>query len=157
MAEAARTLVAGDLSSAHRGLTVSGQPYMPHEHTPHVEVFEIGSIHHLENGAVLINGSYPCLRPDTVLTVIDPATRQPELVHDGALTTEEELDALPVRAVILNTDGNPHAYQKRWCIIGGQKLARWFCTTDADWPESAARLLRENRTFITLWLPKGAS
>ncbi len=72
-------------------------------------------------------------------------------------TTEAELDALPVLAVILNPDGNPHAYQKRRVIIGGQKLSRWFCTTDTDWPESSARLLRENSTFITLWLPEGAS
>lgn len=95
--------------------------------------------------------------PDTVLTVIHPAPKEPELVHGGVLTTTEELDALPLLAVILNTDGNPHAYQKRWCVIGGQKLTRWFCTSDTDWPESSERLLRENRTFITLWLPKGAS
>jgi hypothetical protein len=72
-------------------------------------------------------------------------------------STEAELDALPLLAVILNPEGNPHAYQKRMVVIGGQRLARWFCTTDIDWPESSARLLRENRTFITLWLPEGAS
>jgi hypothetical protein len=123
----------------------------------HLTTFQADTIHHLKNGAILINGSCPYLRPDTELTVWDPVAGAPELVHDGVWTTEEELDALPLLAIIMNPDGNPHAYQKRWVIIGGQRLARWFCTTDADWPESSARLLGENRTFITLWLPEGAS
>jgi hypothetical protein len=79
------------------------------------------------------------------------------LAPEQTWTTEAELDALPLLAVILNPEGNPHAYQKRMVVIGGQRLARWFCTTDSDWPESSERLLRDNRTFITLWLPKGAS
>lgn len=161
MPNVVRTVLAGDLSSAHRGLTVSGQTYRNANKTqqpsPGVRVFEIDTIHHLKNGAILLNGSHPYLRPDTVLTVLDPVLQQPELVHDGEWTTEEELDALPMSAVIVNPEGNPHAYQKRWCTIGGQKLARWFCTTDADWPESSARLLSENTSFITVWLPKGAS
>lgn len=32
--------------------------------------------------------------------------------------------------------------------------ARWFCTTDADWPESSQRLLREGSTYTILWLPE---
>jgi hypothetical protein len=81
------------------------------------------------------------------------------LVDDGVMSTEEALDALPVLAIIIDNDehGKPHAYQKRLVIIGGQRLARWFCTTDADWPESSERLLREGATYTTLWLPKGLS
>lgn len=79
------------------------------------------------------------------------------MVDDGILGTVDALDALPITAIIMNPDGNPHAYQKRWCLIGGQKLARWFCTTDTDWPESSERLLRDGATYTVLWLPKGTS
>lgn len=90
--------------------------------------------------------------PETASTV--PAGI-PGTARESTWTTEVELNALPVLAVILNPDGNPHAYQKRVVFIGGQRLARWFCTTDTDWPESSARLLRENREFVTLWSPQG--
>ncbi|HEX9086973.1 MAG TPA: hypothetical protein VF867_05555 [Arthrobacter sp.] len=92
--------------------------------------------------------------PETAST---GAARPPAITDDGILSTEDGLDALPILAVILNPDGNPHAYQKRMVLIGGQRLARWFCTTDTDWPETSSRLLRDGATYITLWLPEGAS
>lgn len=156
-----KTVRAGDLSSEHLGMTFRAHTYRDAKKTtpprPTPSTFTAETIYHLKNGAVLLNGSWPYLRPDTELTVWDEDSKTVVMVEDGILRTEDELDALPIRAVILNIDGNPHAYQKRWCTIGGQKLARWFCTTDADWPESSERLLRENRTFITLWLPEGTS
>jgi len=154
-----RTLLAGELSSAHRGLSFRSRTFRDANKTSrqgtHVHTFQADTIHHLKNGAILINGSYPYLRPDSVLTVWDPITGAPDMIDDGILSTEETLDALPVLTVILNPEGNPHAYQKRMVIIGGQWLARWFCTTDADWPESSERLLREGATYTILWLPKG--
>ncbi|ALV43204.1 hypothetical protein AU252_20260 [Pseudarthrobacter sulfonivorans] len=80
----------------------------------------------------------------------------PEL-DDGTMTTEVELEALPVLAIIINNaHGEPHAYQKHKVTIGGLRLARWFCTTDQDWPQSSERLLRDGATYSTLWLPKGS-
>jgi hypothetical protein len=156
-----RTILASELSSEHRGLFFRSRTYRDASKTsrqgPHVHTFQADTIYHLKNGAILINGSYPYLRPDSVLTVWDPIAGAPELVDDGTLSTEEQLEALPLLAIIMNPDGNPHAYQKRLAIIGGQRLARWFCTTDADWPESSERLLREGATYTILWLPKGSS
>jgi hypothetical protein len=156
-----RTIRAGELGSEHRGLRFRSLTYRDGNKTSregrHVHNYQADTIHHLKNGAILINGSYPYLRPDSVLTVWDPIAGAPELVDDGIMSTEEALDALPVLAIIMNPDGNPHAYQKRMVVIGGQRLARWFCTTDADWPESSERLLHEGTTYTTLWLPKGLS
>lgn len=156
-----RTILAGELTSEHRGLFFRARTYRDANKTsrqgPHVHTFQADTIYHLKNGAILINGSHPYLRHDSVLTVWDPIGDAPEMVDDGIMSTEEALDALPVLAIIMNPDGNPHAYQKRMVIIGGQRLARWFCTTDADWPESSERLLREGATYTTLWLPKGLS
>lgn len=159
--EIIRTVLAGELTSEHRGMHFRSRTYRDANKTSrpgqHLYTFQADTIHHLKNGAILINGSYPYLRPDSVLTVWDPAAGTAEMVDDGILTTEESLDALPVLAIIMNPDGNPHAYQKRMVLVGGQRLARWFCTTDADWPESSERLLREGATYSTLWLPKGSS
>jgi hypothetical protein len=161
MTAIAKTVRAGDLSTEHLGLTFRAHTYRDAKKTTpprrDISTFTADTIYHLKNGAILVNGSWPYLRPDTELTVWDQEAGAAVMVEDGEWTTEEELDALPLLAVILNPQGNPHAYQKRWCTIGGEKLARWFCTTDADWPESSERLLRENRTFITVWLPKGTS
>jgi hypothetical protein len=161
MPDIPRTILAGDLGSKHRGMYFRSHTYRDANKTSrpgrHLTTFQADTIHHLKNGAILINGSYPYLRPDTELTVWDPVACTPELVDDGTLSTEEQLDALPLLAIVMNPDGNPHAYQKRLVIIGGQRLARWFCTTDTDWPESSERLLRDNDTFVALWLPKGAS
>lgn len=161
MPEIVRTLLAGELSSEHRGMHFKAVTHNGANKTarqsPRPSLFQADTIYHLKNGAILINGSYPYLRPDTVLTVWDPVNGCPATLDDGVVSTEEALDALPVLAIIVNPEGNPHAYQKRMVIIGGQRLARWFCTTDADWPESSARLLREGATYTTLWLPKGAS
>jgi len=160
MPEIARAVLAGELSSAHRGLHFRSRTYRDANKTsrpgPHLHTFQADTIHHLKNGAILINGSYPYLRPGTVLTVWDPVAGAPEMTDDEILSTEDGLDALPVLAIIIDNDahGKPHAYQKRLVIVGGQRLARWFCTTDTDWPESSARLLREGATYTVLWLPK---
>lgn len=158
-----RTILAGDLTSEHRGLHFRSLTYPNANKTArqgrHLHTYQADTIYHLKNGAVLINGSHPYLRPDSVLTVWDPIAGAPEMVHDGVLRTEEDLDALPLLAIIIDNDeqGKPHAYQKRWCVIGGQRLNRWFCTTDTDWPEASERLLRDGATYSTLWLPKGLS
>ena len=163
MPELVRTLLAGSLTSEHRGMTFRSRTYRDANKTsrpgPHVHTFQADTIHHLKHGAILINGSSPYLRPDSVLPVWDPVAGAPELVDDGVLSTEDQLEALPVLAIIMDNDerGAPHAYQKRWVVIGGQRLNRWFCTTDTDWPESSERLLREGATYTTLWLPKGSS
>lgn len=161
MSEVPRTILAGELTSEHRGLTFQSYTYGSANKTARenrrLATFQADTIYHLKNGAILINGSYPYLRPDSLLTVWDPDAGTAELVDDGIMSTEDQLDALPVLAIIMNPDGNPHAYQKRMVIVGGQRLARWFCTTDADWPESSGRLLREGATYTTLWLPKGMS
>lgn len=162
MPEIPRTVLAGELTGAHRGMTFRSFTYGSANKTaregPRLATFQADTIYHLKSGAILINGSYPYLRPDSVLTVWDPVAGGPEMVDDGVMSTEGALDALPVLAIIMDNDahGKPHAYQKRMVIVGGQRLARWFCTTDADWPESAQRLLREGATYSTLWLPKGS-
>lgn len=162
MSSIPRTVLAGDLSTEHRGLTFRSVTYPSANKTArpgrHLHTFQADTIHHLKNGAILINGSHPYLRPDTVLTVWDAVAGGPEMVHDGIWRTEEELDSLPVLAIIIDNEahGKPHAYQKRRCVIGGQRLNRWFCTTDTDWPESSERLLREGATYTTVWLPKGS-
>ncbi|GAA4033248.1 hypothetical protein GCM10023063_15930 [Arthrobacter methylotrophus] len=156
-----RTIRAGELGSEHRGLHFRSLTYRDGNKTSregrHVHNYQAETIYHLKNGAILINGSHPYLRPDSVLTVWDPIAGAPELVDDGIMSTPEALDALPVLAIIIDNDphGKPHAYQKRTAVIGGMRLARWFCTTDADWPESSERLLRESATYSVLWLPKG--
>ncbi|ACL42256.1 hypothetical protein Achl_4305 (plasmid) [Pseudarthrobacter chlorophenolicus A6] len=156
-----RTILAGELTSEHRGQYFRSLTYPNANKSAregrHLHTYQADTIHHLKNGAVLVNGSHPYLRPDSVLTVWDPIAGAPEMVDDGILGTVDALDALPITAIIMNPDGNPHAYQKRWCLIGGQKLARWFCTTDTDWPESSERLLRDGATYTVLWLPKGTS
>lgn len=158
-----RTILAGDLTSEHRGLHFRSLTYANANKTArqgrHLHTYQADTIYHLKNGAVLINGSHPYLRPDSVLTFWDPVAGTFEMIHDGTWQTEEELDALPLLAIIMDNSptGSPHAYQKRRCIIGGQQLSRWFCTTDADWPESSERLLRKGDTYTTLWLPNGTS
>lgn len=161
MPDIPRTLLAGELSSEHRGQYFRSHTYRDANKTSrpgrHLLTFQADTIHHLKNGAILINGSYPYLRPDTVLTVWDPAADAPELIDDGVLTTEEHLDALPLLAIIMNPDGNPHAYQKRNLLFNGRWEPRWFCTTDSDWGDTSAHLLREAATYTALWLPKGTS
>lgn len=80
----------------------------------------------------------------------------PEVQARPGLTTEAELEALPLLAVIMDDRAEPYAWQKRMVTVGGLRLARWFCTAGTDWPESSERILRGGRTFITLWLPEGA-
>lgn len=158
-----RTVLAGDLSSEHLGMTFRSNTYRDARKTTppsrHLTTFTAETIYHLKNGAILLNGSYPYLRPDTELTVWDKEAGSAVMAEDSIWRTEEELDALPLLAIIMDNSplGAPHAYQKRRCIIGGQKLSRWFCTTDMDWPESSERLLRDGDTYTTLWLPKGSS
>jgi hypothetical protein len=162
MTASPRTVRAGDLSSEHLGTTFRSHTYRDARKTtlpkPSLSTFTADTIYHLKSGAILLNGSWPYLRPETELTVWDEEADAPVMVEDGIWRTEEELDALPVLAIIMDNSpiGAPHAYQKRRCIVGGQKLSRWFCTTDADWPESSERLLRDGYTYTTLWLPKGA-
>lgn len=160
MPDIPRTILAGELSSEHRGLHFRSRTYRDANKTsrqgPHVHTFQADTIYHLKNGAILINGSYPYLRPDSVLTVWDPIAGAPEMVDDGVLSTEEQLDALPVLTIIMNPDGNPHAYQKRILIFNGRTEQRWFCTTDSDWGDTSSQLLRDG-TYSILWLPKGLS
>lgn len=77
----------------------------------------------------------------------------------GILATEESLEALPVLAIIMDSDvhGAPHAYQKRNIVLNGRWEPRWFCTTDSDWGDTSAQLVREGATYTVLWLPKGSS
>lgn len=64
--------------------------------------------------------------------------------------------ALPLRAVLLNPDGNPHAYQKRLALgPDGSRTPLWFCTTDSDWGASDADLFREHDSLLVLWVPPG--
>ncbi|WP_422759172.1 hypothetical protein [Paenarthrobacter sp. C1] len=159
MSDVPRTILAGELSSEHRGHYFRSYTYRDANKTSRpgqrLATFQADTIHHLKNGAILVNGSHPYLRPDTVLTFWDPVADAPELVHDGVWTTEAELDALPLLAMIMNPDGNPHAYQKRNLLFNGRYEQRWFCTTDSDWGDTSAQLLRDGNSFITLWLPKG--
>lgn len=73
---APETVTAADLCGRHLGTTVRSRTYadarkktLPH----HVESeYRIENIQHLKSGAVLINGSWPYLRADTVLTILEP-------------------------------------------------------------------------------------
>lgn len=162
-----RTVLARDLSTEHLGLTFRAHTYRDAKGTTRQQqqpsVFTAATIYFLKSGAILLNDTdlerRTFLRPDTELTVWDMEVSGPVMVADGIWRTEADLDALPLLAIIKDNDpgDRPHAYQKRWCVIGGQKLSRWFCTTDMDWPESSERLLREGDTYTTLWLPKGSS
>jgi hypothetical protein len=162
-----RTVLARDLGTDHLGLTFQAHTYPAGFATtpprPHPSIFTAETIYYLKSGAILLNDSdlerRIFLRPDTELTVWDVEVSSPVMVTDGIWRTEAELEALPLLAIIKDNDpgGKPHAYQKRRCVIGGTWLNRWFCTTDADWPESSERLLREGDTYSTLWLPTGTS
>ena len=69
------TVTAADLCGRHLGTTVRSRTYanakkqtLPH----HLEsTYRIENIQHLKSGAVLLNGSWPYLRADTVLTVLE--------------------------------------------------------------------------------------
>lgn len=162
-----RTVLAGDLSTEHLGLTFRAFIYRHANGTAlqqqQPSVFTADTIYFLKSGAILLNDSdlqrRTFLRPDTEMTVWDVEVRGPVMVDDGIWRTQAELDALPLLAIIMDNDpgDKPHAYQKRRCMIGGMTLSRWFCTTDADWPESSERLLRVGATYSTLWLPTGSS
>ena len=70
---APETIAAADLCGRHLGTTVRSRTYanakkqtLPH----HMEsTYRIENIQHLKSGAVLVNGSWPYLRADTVLTI----------------------------------------------------------------------------------------
>ncbi|MCC3299391.1 hypothetical protein LJ757_16485 [Arthrobacter sp. zg-Y453] len=71
------TLEAADLSGRHLGMTMCSLTYRERKKTavpdPGQRTYLVSNIQHLKNGCVLINGSWPYLRPDTVLTVVEEA------------------------------------------------------------------------------------
>lgn len=70
------TVAAADLCGRHLGMTVRSRTYTDaKKRTVPAEgecVFALENIQHLKSGAVLINGSWPYLRADTVLTILEP-------------------------------------------------------------------------------------
>ncbi|MGK3708728.1 hypothetical protein [Arthrobacter sp. IK3] len=86
----------------------------------------------------------------------------PQEDHGGAALAAQpldvrQLDALPVLSVVLNTELNPHAWQKRLVFTeGGARRHQWFCTTDSDWGENSEQLVSDWGKIILLWLPSGA-
>lgn len=95
----------------------------------------------------------------------------PVFAEDGILRTKEQLDALPVMAVIIATPptGEPHPYQKltftvnkrqthfgRWMEYPTREEVLWLAAQD-DRPKSSEQLLAEGLTYSTIWLPKGTS
>lgn len=73
---------------------------------------------------------------------------------NGMPLTLAELMGLPVLSVVLNTEGNAHAWQKRLVFTeGGARREQWFCTTDSDWGETSERMLDEWGDIVLLWLP----
>ncbi|MCC3299400.1 hypothetical protein [Arthrobacter caoxuetaonis] len=76
---------------------------------------------------------------------------------NGRPLTRKEVEGLPPLSVVLNTELNPHAWQKRLVFTDeGARRHQWFCTTDADWGETSERLIEEHGDVILLWLPSGA-
>lgn len=72
---------------------------------------------------------------------------------NGRPLTLDELTGLPLLSVVLNTEGNAHAWQKRLVFTeGGARSEQWFCTTDSDWGETTERL-HEWGDIVLLWLP----
>lgn len=70
------------------------------------------------------------------------------------LTTVADLFELPLLAVILNPDFNPHAWQKRRTINEEDCTSTgWFLTTDMDSPVQPAEMFSDHESFIVLWLP----
>lgn len=73
---APETVTAADLCGRHLGTTVRSRTYRDSKSRTlpeHLEAtYRIENIQHLKNGAILLNGSWPYLRADTVLTVLDP-------------------------------------------------------------------------------------
>lgn len=69
------TLEAADLSGRHLGKTMRSLTYRERKKTaapdPGHRTYLVSNIQHLKNGCVLINGSWPYLRPDTVLTIVE--------------------------------------------------------------------------------------
>lgn len=87
--------------------------------------------------------------------------KKQELPSGSALTglplTLAELTGLPVLSVVLNTDANPHAWQKRLVVTEeGSRRHQWFCTTDSDWGETSEQMLDEWGALVLLWLPSMA-
>lgn len=70
------TVAAADLCGRHLGMTVRSLTYTDGKKRTLPEQLEgtyrIENIQHLKSGAVLVNGSWPYLRSDTVLTILEP-------------------------------------------------------------------------------------
>lgn len=68
------TITAAELCGRHLGMTMRSQTYAnakkrtPPHHQP--GVYTVDNIHHLKSGAVLLNGSWPYLHADTILTIV---------------------------------------------------------------------------------------
>lgn len=76
---------------------------------------------------------------------------------NGRPLNGKDLEDLPVLSVVLNTELNPHAWQKRIVFTDeGARRHQWFCTTDVDWGETSDRLIAEFGKVILLWLPRDA-
>lgn len=69
---APETLAAGDLCGRHLGMTFRSTVYStPSKNAqPSERTYEVESVHHLKNGTILVNGKWPYLHPDTVLTIV---------------------------------------------------------------------------------------
>lgn len=76
---------------------------------------------------------------------------------NGMPLTLAELKGLPILSVVLNTEGNAHAWQKRLFLTdGGARREYWYCTTDSDWGETSEQMLSEWGSIVLLWLPSAA-
>lgn len=68
------TVTAAELCGRHLGMTMRSQTYANAKKRtpPHhdLQVYTVDNIHHLKSGAVLLNGSWPYLHADTVLTIV---------------------------------------------------------------------------------------
>lgn len=72
---APKTVAAADLCGRHIGTTVRSLTYIDGKKRTlpeHLEAtYRIENIQHLKSGAVLLNGSWPYLRADTVLAILE--------------------------------------------------------------------------------------
>lgn len=71
------TLRADELCGRHLGITVRSLTYRSRKGgslpDPGERIYVVCNIQHLKNGSVLVNGSWPYLTADTVLTVVETA------------------------------------------------------------------------------------
>jgi hypothetical protein len=84
----------------------------------------------------------------TANAVLAEGYRKVEVLR--VITTVEELDELPLLAVVLNNGPNPLAWQKHHDLTTSRHI--WYCTTDSDKAWESYYILEDGEATV-LWEP----